>query len=97
MRAFGASVRFVGYVEGDSIGKRLQSLRESVGLTQKEFADKCGLKLRQVQSFEQNRQQSTRTADPSIDTIARRCGVQPVWLYAGSDSPKRFWPEWWTP
>jgi transcriptional regulator with XRE-family HTH domain len=75
---------------------RFRMLRNVKGMDVKAFSEFTGLTTKQITNFESNRQFSTKS-DPKIDKVARLCGVQPVWLYAGSDVPRRFWPVWWNP
>lgn len=96
MKSFRATIRHCGTIAGDSIGARIFAIRKNNGLTQKAFAEKTGLSPAQVGRLERGGQ-GTRTDQPSIDTIAREFGVQPVWLYAGSEAPPRMWPQWWKP
>lgn len=95
MKPFKPSCPLAGF-GGEDIAKRITALREHLGLERKEFSELTGLKIEQVRKLETGRQQSTR-GDPSVDQIARKCGVQPVWLYAGSNVPRRMWPDWWRP
>jgi transcriptional regulator with XRE-family HTH domain len=86
---------FVGTVSGDTFGARLTALRNHVGLSREQFADETGLDKEQVRRFETKGQLATKNEFPSCDAVARRYGVQPAWLYAGSMIPPSMWPDWW--
>ena len=94
MKSYQAPTRFCGSINGDSVGGRLQAIRSRLCMTRKQFAEHVGLTDGQVARLERGGK-GTRNDQPSIDQIARICGVQPVWLYAGSVAPRNLWPEWW--
>ena len=94
MKSYQAPTRFCGSINGDSVGGRLQAIRSRLCMTRKQFAEHIGLTDGQVSRLERGGK-GTRNDQPSIDQIARICGVQPVWLYAGSVAPRNLWPEWW--
>ena len=96
MKPYKAPIQFAGHIPGDCMADRFRALRGVMAMDVKTFAEFTGLKPDQINKFESNRQFSTQN-DPKLDKIARLCGVQPVWLYAGSDAPKRMWPVWWDP
>lgn len=96
MKPYKPAMQFVGHIPGDCIAARIRALREHKGMDVKSFSEFTGLTVKQVNNFEADRQFSTK-GDPGIDKVARLCEVSPVWLYAGSDVPERFWPVWWAP
>ena len=95
MKAYRASTpRLAGTIEGDTFSGRLHALRTHLCLTRKQFSDRVGLTIDQIGRLERGGN-GTRSDNPSIESIARTCGVQPVWLYAGSIAPRSLWPDWW--
>lgn len=59
---------------------RIKKIRKSVGLTQKEFAEKLGLKQNTIATYEMGR---IGISDTVILSICREFGVNEVWLRTG--------------
>lgn len=67
-------------------GKRLVQARKTVGLTQKELADRVGIAQSSLSSSETIHESSTHTAQ-----LARALGVNPEWLATGKGPREGSW------
>ena len=94
MKGLNLGYKASGELGGDSLSQRMKACRVHLRLTQKEFAKLTGLNEGQVSRIE-NGQKTTRNDEPSIALVAKKVGVSQAWLYAGSNIPKKMWPEWW--
>lgn len=88
MKAFQETYPVAGACH-ETFASRVDALRHRFGMTVQEFAEKVGGKV--------TRKGALDLRDLRCDQLARACGVNPVWVYAGSVAPRRFWPDWWTP
>jgi len=59
---------------------RIKKIRKAVGLTQKEFAEKLGLKQNTIATYEMGR---ISVSDAVIISICREFGINEVWLRTG--------------
>ena len=60
---------------------RVKTLRKTLGLTQREFADRIGLKPNTVATYEMGR---SIPSDPAINNICKEFRVSEMWLRTGS-------------
>lgn len=60
--------------------ERIKTLRKTLGLTQKQFAEKIGVKQNTVAQYEIGRNIPT---DMAINLICREFGVNEIWLRTG--------------
>jgi transcriptional regulator with XRE-family HTH domain len=70
------------------ISKRLEAVRATVGLTQKEFAERLGLSLRSYQNYAQGE----RDVPASVFRLLRNIfQIDPSWMWdgPGHDNPRR--------
>lgn len=73
----------------DFIGKSINSLkrqRKSAGLTQKELADRSGVKLRMIKAYEQNYQDISKAETASIIRLAKTlsCSIEDLLTFSPS-------------
>ena len=61
------------------MGNRIKELRQALGLTQQEFADRIGVKRGAIANYEIGRNAS----DTSVALICREFGVSEHWLRTG--------------
>lgn len=61
------------------MGDRIKALRQSLGLTQQEFADKIGIKRGAIANYEIGR----NISDVVINSICRTFNVSEQWLRSG--------------
>lgn len=66
--------------------ERIKILRKSLGLTQKQFAEKIGVKQNTVAQYEIGRNIPT---DMAINLICREFNVNEIWLRTGVGDPFR--------
>lgn len=64
--------------------ERIRTLRKTLGLTQKQFAEKIGVKQNTVAQYEIGRNVPT---DMAINLICREFGVNEIWLRTGVGDP----------
>ena len=64
--------------------ERIKTLRKTLGLTQKQFAEKIGVKQNTVAQYEIGRNIPT---DMAINLICREFGVNEIWLRTGVGDP----------
>lgn len=64
--------------------ERIKTLRKTLGLTQKQFAEKIGVKQNTVAQYEIGRNIPT---DMAINLICREFGVNEIWLRTGAGEP----------
>lgn len=73
--------------DGRTIGERIRERRKKLGMTQKQLADKLGVKYQTVQAWELN------SRNPKLETVeklASALGVSSGWLvYGDEDSSQR--------
>lgn len=73
--------------DGRTIGERIRERRKELGMTQKQLADKLGVKYQTVQAWELN------SRNPKLETVeklASALGVSSGWLvYGDEDSSQR--------
>ncbi len=62
------------------MGERIKHLRKSLGLTQKEFGDRIGVKPNTVATYEQGR---NKPIDAVVGLICREFSVNETWLHTG--------------
>ena len=62
------------------MGERIRELRKSLGLTQKEFADRIGIKPTAIANYENGR---NAPIDAVVSLICREFGVSEAWLRDG--------------
>ena len=60
---------------------RVKTLRKTLGLTQREFADRIGMKPNTVATYEMGR---SIPSDPAINNICKEFRVSEMWLRTGS-------------
>ena len=64
--------------------ERIRTLRKTLGLTQKQFAEKIGVKQNTVAQYEIGR---NVPSDMAINLICREFGVNEIWLRTGVGDP----------
>lgn len=62
------------------MGERIRELRKSLGLTQKDFADRIGIKPSAIANYENGRNDPI---DAVVSLICREFGVSESWLRTG--------------
>lgn len=62
------------------MGERIRELRKALGLTQKEFADRIGIKPTSIANYENGRNDPI---DAVVSLICREFGVSEAWLRTG--------------
>lgn len=60
--------------------ERLKIIRKALGLTQKEFADRVGIKPNTISQYESGRNEPTNSV---VSLICREYGVDEIWLRTG--------------
>jgi len=64
-------------------GDRIRQARIQAGMTQKELAEKIGVKFSAISKYETGRVKNLKRED--IDTLARALNVRPSWLMCMDD------------
>ncbi|GAA1082702.1 hypothetical protein GCM10009648_21230 [Tsukamurella spumae] len=68
---------------GDSLGRRLSTLRRARGLSQEKLGELAGLHRNQISNIERNVSSNERFSDPHMSTVYRLAAaldVPPGWL-----------------
>ena len=68
-----------------SVGKRIKDLRNSIGMSQVEFADKIGVSKQTLYKYENDI--ITNIPSDKIEAAAKLCGASPAALMGWTDSP----------
>ncbi len=69
---------------------RIKKIRKAVGLTQKEFAEKLGLKQNTIATYEMGR---ISVSDAVIISICREFGINEVWLRTGEGGDENMYKK----
>lgn len=69
---------------------RIKKIRKAVGLTQKEFAEKLGLKQNTIATYEMGR---IGVSDAVIISICREFGINEVWLRTGEGGDENMYKK----
>lgn len=72
--------------ENVTIGRRLATLRQKLGFSQRDFAEKLEVSLRAYQNYERGEREIPAGLIRALYEVFR---VQPVWLLLGGDDPLR--------
>lgn len=67
----------------DSVGKRLERARKAKGLTRDQVAERLGLSLSTIQSYENDRNQ---LRPEGLENFSRLYGVSIDWIITGRES-----------
>lgn len=77
--------RFKKYSEGNEKMNNLKKLREKAGLTQRELAEKSGISIHTIISYEQGKRELSGASYSSILKLAKVLQVKPEELFNSYD------------